>query len=166
LALAGKWHNEIVEILRGLCQQLVKTRYYKKVCDGMSDPIAISYKTQTYYYHPDLYAVYKSESARSVDIYEVIDTEPEGEVVMDIVSSALTPRINAFCVVCSTQSKLDDVKKHAKIILNKIFDDEQKSYSRIYTPKYLVLIPKGTPFTKNTITSIKRTLYKEMNFKP
>jgi len=164
LTLAGKWHNEIVNILRELCEQ---SAYYKKVYDGISDPIHITYKTETYFYRPDLYAVYKSESAHSVDVYEIIDTEPEGEIVMDIVSSALTPRINALCVVCSNDSKLDDVvKKDAKIILNKIFDDEKKSYSRIYTPKYFVHIPRDTRFTKKNIASIKRRLYVEMNFKP
>ena len=162
--MAGKWHNEIVKILRELCeQQLAKTGCYKKVCDGMGYPIAISHKTQTYYYHPDLYAVYKSESARSVDVYEVIDAEPEGEIVMDIVSSALTPRINMLCVVCADDSKLEDVKKHAKIILDKMFDDDGKSYYRIYRPKYFVHIPRNTQFTKKDIATIKRQLKTSMD---
>jgi hypothetical protein len=162
--LAGKWHNEVVKILRELCEQHMKTGYYKKVCDGISDPIPISYKMQTYYYHPDLYSVYKSDE--KIDVYEVIDTETDGEIVMDIVSSALTPRINALCVVCSNESKLDDVKKYAKIILNKIFDDNKKPYSNIYRPKYFMYIPKDTRFTKKTILSIKRRLAVEMEFKP
>lgn len=136
--------------------------YYKKVCDGNSEPIPVAYKKQVYFYQPDLYGVYKTDE--KVDVYEVIDAESEGEAVMDIIYSALTPRINVLCVVCSDDSKLEAIKTHARIILNKIFDDNKKSYIRIFRPKYFVHVPRDSRFTKKTRVAIKRQIKTEMEF--
>jgi hypothetical protein len=160
--LAGTWHNEIVQILRELCEQNVKTGLYKKVCDGNSEPIPVSYKKQVYFYQPDLYAVYQRDE--KIDVFEVIDAESEGEAVMDIVYSALTPHINVMCVVCSDDSKLEAIKTHARIILNKIFDDNKKPYIHIFRPKYFVHVSRDSRFTKKTIVAIKRQLKTEMEF--
>jgi len=160
--LAGTWHNKIVQILMELCEQNVKTGVYKKVCDGNSEPIPVSYKKQTYYYQPDLYAVYKRDE--KIDVYEVIDAESEAEAVMDIIYSALTPHINVLCVVCSDDSKLEAIKTHARIILNKIFDDNKKPYAHIFRPKYFVHVPRVSRFTKRTIVAIKRRVKTEMEF--
>lgn len=120
----------------------IKSGIYRKVCDGNSDPIPITYKKQTYFYQPDLYAIYpKSEL---VDVYEVIDTESEGEAVMDI--------------VCSDNSKLDAIKTHARIILNKMFNEDKKSYAKIYNPKYFVYMPRKTKGYER----IKKELRKRM----
>lgn len=160
--MAGTWHNEIVQILRELCEQNVKTGLYKKVCDGNSEPIPVSYKKQVYFYQPDLYAVYQRDE--KIDVFEVIDAESEGEAVMDIVYSALTPHINVMCVVCSDDSKLEAIKTHARIILNKIFDDNKKPYIHIFRPKYFVHVSRDSRFTKKTIVAIKRQLKTEMEF--
>jgi len=160
--LAGNWHNRIVQILDELCEENVKAGVYKKVYDGNSEPIAVSCKKQTYYYQPDLYAV--SPKSEKIDVFEVIDTESEGEAVMDIVYSALTPHINVLCIVCSDDSKLKAIKTHAKIILNKIFDDNKKSYAHIFNPKYFVHVSRSSRFTKKSMTAIKRQLRLEMDF--
>ncbi|MEM2742110.1 MAG: hypothetical protein QXJ31_02680 [Candidatus Bathyarchaeia archaeon] len=156
--MAGKWHNTVVQVLRELCDEWVKNGLYKKVYDGNSDPIPISYRKQTYYYQPDLYAVYSKNE--KVDIFEVIDTETEGEAVMDIVYSALTPRINVLCVVCSDNSKLEAIRQHARIILNKIFDEEKKSYNHIFRSKYFVYVPR----TAKSAQAIKRLLKTQLEF--
>lgn len=154
--MAGKWHKMMVQILRELCEEDIKSGVYSKVCDGNSEPIPVTYKKQTYYYQPDLYGVYvKSEL---VDIYEVIDTESEGEAVMDSVYSALTPRINVLCVVCSNDIKLEAIKKHARIILHKIFTEHKKSYAKIYNQKYFVYMPRKT----KGYETIKKELKKRM----
>jgi hypothetical protein len=140
----------------------VKTGLYKKVCDGNSEPIPVSYKKQVYFYQPDLYAVYQRDE--KIDVFEVIDAESEGEAVMDIVYSALTPHINVMCVVCSDDSKLEAIKTHARIILNKIFDDNKKPYIHIFRPKYFVHVSRDSRFTKKTIVAIKRQLKTEMEF--
>lgn len=160
--MAGTWHNNIVQILRELCEQNVKTGLYKKVCDGNSDPISINYKKQNYFYQPDLYAVY--QKTEKIDVFEVIDAESEGEAVMDIVYSALTPHINVLCVVCSDDSKLEAIKTHARIILNKIFDDNKKSYASVFNPKYFIHVPRDSRFTKKTMTAIKKRIKTEMDF--
>jgi hypothetical protein len=152
----------MVQILDELCEENVRAGLYKKVYDGNSEPIAVSCKKQTYYYQPDLYAVYQKNE--KIDVFEVIDTESEGEAVMDIVYSALTPHINVLCIVCSDDSKLEAIKTHAKIILNKIFDDGKKSYAHIFRPKYFVHLPRDSRFTKKTIVAIKRRLKTEMDF--
>jgi len=160
--LAGTWHNEIVQILRELCEESVKVGMYKKVCDGNSDPIPVSYKKQIYFYQPDLYGVYMSDE--KIDVYEVIDAESEGDAVMDIIYSALTPRINALCVVCSDDSKLEAIKTHARIILNKIFDENKKSYIRIFRPKYFIHVPRYSRLTKKTRATMKRQIKTAMQF--
>ena len=113
---------------------------------------------QTYYYQPDLYAVYSKNE--KVDVFEVIDTETEGEAVMDIVYSALTPRINVMCVVCSDNSKLEAIKLHARIILNKMFDEEKKAYAHMFNSKYFVYISR----TSRSLRVIKKELKKQMDF--
>ncbi|MDI6820531.1 MAG: hypothetical protein QMC89_06490 [Candidatus Hodarchaeaceae archaeon] len=139
--MAGKWHNTIVEILEELCQEWVEQGYYKKVCDGNANPITVSYKKTPYYYQPDLYAI--RPKSEKVDIYEVVDTESEGEAVMDIVYSALTPRVNLLLLVCSDGSKLQAIKGHAEIILNKMLDEDGKPFSKkMYSPRYFVHIPR------------------------
>jgi uncharacterized protein YwgA len=156
--MAGKWHNTVVQVLRELCDEWVSEGIYKKVADGNSDPIPISYKKQTYYYQPDLYGIYSKND--KVDIFEVIDAETEGEAVMDMVYSALTPRVNFLCMICSDQSKLEAIKQHARIILNKIFDEEKKSYSRIFRSKYFVYVPRNARSSK----AIKRLLRTRLEF--
>ncbi len=42
--MAGKWHNTVVQVLRELCDEWVSKGLYKKVADGNSDPLPISYK--------------------------------------------------------------------------------------------------------------------------
>lgn len=156
--MAGRWHNTVVQVLRELCEENVKTGLYSKFCDGNSDPIPVSYKKHTYYYQPDLYAIYQKNE--KVDVFEVIDTESEGEAVMDMVYSALTPRVNVLCVVCSDSSKLEAIKLHARIILNKIFKEKQKSYASIFNPKYFVYIPRNV----KSIKKMKNQLRKQMEF--
>jgi len=154
--MAGRWHNMIVQILKELCEERIKSRKYKKICDGNSEPLAISYKKYTYYYQPDLYLVYPK---KDIDVFEVIDTESEGEAVMDIVYSALTPGIHCISVVCSDESKLEDIKKHARIILNKFFDEDKKSYARIFNKNYFVYVPRNAKSFK----AIKKQLKKELD---
>ena len=160
--LAGNWHNVIVQTLKELCEKNVKAGLYSKVSDGNSDPIPVSYKKQTYYYQPDLYAVYRKNE--KIDVFEVIDTENEGEAVMDIVYSALTPHINALCVVCSDESKLEAIKTHARIILNRIFYDKQKSYVHVFNQKYFVHVPRQSRFTRKSMTGVKKYLRQQMDF--
>jgi hypothetical protein len=154
--MAGRWHNTIVQILKELCEEGIKSGKYRKVCDGNSEPLAISYKKYTYYYQPDLYLLYPSGK---IDVFEVIDTESEGEAVMDIVYSALTPRIQVISVVCSDESKLEAIKKHARIILNKFFNEDKKSYAYIFNKKYFVYVPRNAKFFK----AIKKQLKKELD---
>lgn len=157
--MAGRWHKKIVNILKELCQEWVDSGLYKKYYDGNSDPIPITYKKSTYYYQPDLYAIYNRTG--KVDVYEVIDTESEGEAVMDIVYSALTPRINVLCIVCSDSSKLKAVKKHARIILNKMYDEDKKKYVKIFNPKYFVTVPKEVRSWKRVKEELRNQLFPE-----
>ena len=153
--MAGRWHNVVVEILRELCDEWKEDGRYKKVCLGNSDPIAVSYRKTTYYYQPDLYGLRPREVT---DIYEVIDTETEGEAVMDIVYSALVPRVNVLQMVFSEEWKAEAIRDHATILLNR-FHDDGKAFQRIYRPKYFVYLPRGTSRSK-----MKRTLRRELEF--
>jgi len=150
--LAGKWHNMIVEMLEDLCNEWVEKGKYRRVYDGNVDPIPISYRKQVYLYKPDLYAI--ASDTGKVDIFEVIDTESEGEAVMDIIYSALTPNVNGLCMVCSDNSKLEIIKKHAQIILNKIFTEDKELFLEFY-PRYFVYVPKETK-VKKTVKSLLR----------
>lgn len=154
--MPGKWHNSVVQVLNELCDEWAKNGPYKKVCDGNSSPIAVSYKKSTYYYQPDLYAVYQSNE--KIDVYEVIDAETEGEAVMDIVYSALTPRINVLSIVCSDESKLEAIKQHARIILNKTFNDDKKAYKHMYNPRFFVYLPRSIRSSKVMKKELKRLL--------
>jgi len=155
--LAGRWHNMIVKILEDLCQDWVEKGKYKKVYDGNIDPIPVSYKKQVYLYKPDIYAIV-SETEK-VDVFEVIDTETEGEAVMDIVYSALTPHISNLCMVFSDNSKLETVKRHAQIILNKIFTEDGKQFLDL-NPRYFVHVPREA----KVIKTIKKQLKEQLEF--
>jgi len=149
--LAGAWHNTIIEILEDLCNEWVEKRRYRRVYDGNIDPIPVSYRKQVYLYKPDIYAIV-SDTGR-IDVFEVLDAESEGEAVMDIVYSALTPNINSLCMVCSEDTKLMLIKKHAQIILNKILDEEQEPLL-VPNLRYFVHIPKEE--------RVKRTIKKQL----
>jgi len=155
--LAGKWHNMIVEILEDLCNEWVEKDKYRRVYDGNVDPIPVSYRKQVYLYKPDLYAI-ASDTGR-VDVFEVIDTESEGEAVMDIIYSALTPNVNGLCMVCSDNSKLEIIKKHAQIILNKIFTEDQEQFL-VPVLRYFVHVPKEERVKK----TIKKQLKEQLEF--
>ena len=155
--LAGKWHNAVIEILSELCGEWEKAGTYKKTCRGDSEPIAVSYMKTTYYYQPDLYAVYVKRGQK-IDIYEVIDTETEGEAVMDIVYSALA-RTNVLAMICSDESKLNAIRDHAKILLNRLYDEDRKKLERIYNPKYFIYLPRAMPKKR-----MKKKLRKQLDF--
>jgi hypothetical protein len=155
--MAGKWHNLIVDILSELCWEWVDQGNYKKVCNGNSEPITVSYKKRSYYYQPDLYAI--RPKSEKVDIYEVIDAETEGEAVMDIVYSALTPRASLLNIVCSDSSKLEAIKDHAQIILNKMFDEDGKEFASImFNPQFFVHVPRSMKSRKKIRALLKRKL--------
>jgi len=155
--LAGKWHNMIVKILCHLCQDWVEKGKYKKVCNGNIDPLPVTYKKQVYFYQPDLYAIHID--TEKVDVFEVIDTESEGEAVMDLIYSALTPHIGNLCVVCSDNSKLEAIKTHARIILNKIFTENKEPFLE-FNPRYFVYVPREA----RVIRTIKKQLKEQLEF--
>jgi hypothetical protein len=117
---------------------------------------------QVVWYQPDVYAVHKKEEA--IDVFEVIDTEKEGEVIGDIVLSALTPHVNSLTIVCSDSKYLEKIKTYAKVILNKIYDEDQNSYTSIFNPNYFIHIPRNTRFTKKNNLAIKRMLRQQLEF--
>jgi len=160
--LAGTWHNKIVQILYELCQEDFKNGIYSKVYNNKAIDSPISYMKQVAWYQPDLYAVHKKEE--TIDVFEVIDTESEGEAIGDIVLSALTPRIANFCIVCSDSKYLEKIKTNAKVILNKIYDEDKNPYASIFNPHYFVHIPKNTRFTKKTSVAIKKMLKQQLEF--
>lgn len=153
--MPSEWHEMILEILRDLCQEYVEKEKYKKVKDGNIDPLPISYRKHVYLYRPDLYAIW-SETEK-VDVYEVIDTESEGEAVMDIVYSALTPHIGNLCMVFSDSSSFEKVKKHARIILNKIFTEDREPFLEL-NPRYFVHVPKETKVKKTVRNQLRERL--------
>jgi hypothetical protein len=160
--LAGKWHNEIVKILDELCQEDLKNGLYSKVYNNKAIESPVSYNKQVAWYQPDIYAVHKRDE--TIDVFEVIDTESEGEAIGDVVLSALTPHIRNFCVVCSDSEYLERIKTNAKIILNKIYDENQNSYAFMFNPRYFAYVPKDTQFTQKNISTIKRTLKRQFEF--
>jgi len=153
--LASEWHNMIVEILKELCQEYVEKGKYKKVKDGNIEPIPVSYRKHVYLYRPDLYAIWSK--TEEVDVYEVIDTESEGEAVMDIVYSALTPRISNLCMVFSDNTRLETMKKHAQIILSKIFTEDKESFME-FNPRYFVYVPKEARVKKTVKNQLRERL--------
>jgi hypothetical protein len=155
--LPGRWHNLIVAILKELCQDWVIKGKYKKVYDGNIDPVFISFRKHVYPYKPDLYAVWAE--TEKVDICEIIDTEPEGEAVMDIVYSALTPHVSNLVMICSDSAKLELIKTHARIILNKIFAEDGERFLE-FNPRYFVHVPKDAMVKK----TIKKQLSKQLEF--
>lgn len=156
------WHNKIVKILDELCQEDVKNGLYSKVYNNKAIDPPVSYNKQVAWYQPDIYAIHKKEE--TIDVFEVIDTESEGEAIGDIVLSALTPRIANFCVVCSDSKYLERIKANARVILNKIYDEDKNSYASLFNPKYFVYIPKNTRFTQKNIATIKKTLKQQFEF--
>ena len=160
--MAGTWHNKMVQILDELCQEDVKNGIYSKVYDNKAIDPPLSYMKQVVWYQPDLYAVRKKDE--KIDVFEVIDTESEGEAIGDIVLSALTPRISSLCIVCSDFKYLEKLKTNAKVILNKIYNEDQDSYASIFNPNYFTHIPKNTRFTKKTIAKIKKQLKQQLEF--
>jgi hypothetical protein len=162
LALAGTWHTKIVQILDELCQEDVKNGIYSKVYKNKAIEPTLSYMKQVVWYQPDLYAVRKKDE--KIDVFEVIDTETEGEAIGDIVLSALIPHIADFCIVCSDYKYLEKIKTNAKVILNKIYDEDKKPYSSIFNPNYFVHIPRNTRFTQKTIATIKKQLKQQLEF--
>ncbi len=144
--MPGKWHNAVRDTLFELCDFYDP---YDTVWDGNKRPIGITVGRTTYYYQPDIYATY-SRSGK-VDVYEVIDSESDGELVMDIVYSALTPRVETIAMVFADTKKLETAKLHAKIILGRLsqevatFEGDSVFYeplSYLYKPKYFVHVPK------------------------
>ena len=152
----------MVQILYELCQEDVKNGIYSKVYDNKVIEPPLSYMKQVVWYQPDVYAVRKKDE--TIDVFEVIDTETEGEAIGDIVLSALTPRLGYLVIVCSDSKYLEKIKTNAKVILNKIYDEEQKSYGSIFNPNYFVHIPKNIRFTKKTSLAIKRMLRQQLEF--
>jgi hypothetical protein len=125
--LAGTWHNKIVEILSELCEEDVDNGIYGKgkvYNDKAIDP-PLTYMKQVVWYQPDLYAVRRKEE--KIDVFEAIDTESEGEAIGDTVLSTVTPRISSLSRVCSDPSYMERIKTNAKVILNRIFDEDQNS---------------------------------------
>lgn len=144
--MPGRWHNAIRDTLFELCETYDP---YDKVWDGNKRPIGITVGRTTYYYQPDIYATY--ERSQKVDVYEVIDSESDGELVMDLVYSALTPRAETIGMVFSDAKKLETAKNHAKIILGRLCQESftiegssvfYEPLSDLYQPKYFVHIPK------------------------
>jgi len=161
--LAGTWHNKIVQILDELCQEDVKNGIYSKVHNNKPIDSPISYMKQVVWYQPDLYAIRKKEE--KIDVFEVIDTQSEGEAVEDMVLSALTPRVSSLCIVCSDSEYLEKIKKKAIVILHKIYDEDKKSYASIFNPKYFMHVPKNTRFTKpRSVARIKSMLRQQLEF--
>lgn len=160
--MVGTWHKKVVRILEELCQEDVKNGIYSKVYDNKTIDSPISYNKQVVWYQPDIYAVRKEDEA--IDIFEVVDTQSEGEAIGDIVLSALTPRALNFCIVCSDSTYLEKIKTYAKVILNKIYNENQNSYAFIFKQKYFAYIPKNTRFTQKDIATIKKTLKQQFEF--
>lgn len=86
-------------------------------------PIPITHFRTTIYYRPD---VYGRTTLGKLDIYEVVYTESEGEVVADIVYSALSENISSLSIICSDKEYTQKIKKLAEIVLNRIHDDKGK----------------------------------------
>ena len=160
--MPGKWHNSVVKTLFELCENYDS---YDKIWDGNKRPIGITVGRSTYYYQPDLYASYWRGG--KLDVYEVIDSETEAELVMDLVYSALVPNAETIAMVFSNAEKLERAKLHGKIILSRLcqesltFEGTSVYYeplSNLFQHKYFVHIPKRVTSSKDIRRILKRRL--------
>lgn len=161
--MPGKWHNAVVKALFELCEEHDS---YDKIWDGNKRPIGISVGKNTYYYQPDIYASYWRGG--KLDVYEVIDSESEAELLMDIVYSALVPNAETIAMIFSNAQKLERARLHAKIILSRLcqesltFEGTSVYYEpliELFQSKYFVHVPKRT-----NARSIRNILKKRLDF--
>lgn len=162
--MPGKWHNAVVSALFQLCEE---NDSYDKVWDGNKRPIGITVGRTAYYYQPDIYATYWR--TRKLDVYEVIDSETEPELVTDLVYAALTPNVETIAMVFSNPEKLERAKVHGKILLSRLCQESMtiegtsvfyEPLSELFKPKYLVHVPKRLTDVK----SIRRILKRKLEF--
>ena len=151
-----------VKALFELCEDYES---YDKVWDGNKRPIGITVGRSTYTYQPDVYASYWRSG--KVDVYEVIDSEPDGELVMDLVYAALTPRVETIGMVLADTKKLETAKLHAKIILGRLCEESltfegssvyYEPLSHLFQPKYFVYIPRRIKSSKVVRSVLKRKM--------